>query len=197
MKKFWMAAMLAGLLSVSARGQGTAVWQIDPAHANAQFVVRHLGISNVQGQFTKISGAAEIDEKDLTKSNVTATIDVNSIDTRVAAGDADLKSPNFFDAAKYPTMTFQSKRIAQLGDGRLQITGDLTIHGITRPVTFDAELSAPIQDPWGGTRRGVTASTKINRQDFGLTYDKKSTTGELLIGDQVSITLDVEFVKKA
>lgn len=198
MKKLWIAAALAAFLSVCAMAQGPTVWQIDPAHANAQFVVRHLGISNVQGQFTKITGRAEIDDKDPTKSSVTATIDVNSIDTRVAARDADLKSPNFFDAAKYPTMTFQSNKITAIGDGRLQMTGNLTIHGVTRPATFDVEnLTPPIQDPWGGVRRGVTATTKINRQDFGLTYDKKSTAGELLIGDQVTITLDVELVKKS
>jgi len=197
MKKFWIAAVLVVFPSVAAQAQTTTAWQIDPAHANAQFVVRHLGISNVQGQFTKITGTAEIDDKDLTKSSVMATIDVNSIDTRVAARDADLKSPNFFDVAKYPTMTFQSKKTTQLGDGRLQMTGDLTIHGVTRPVTFDMELTVPIQDPWGGTRRGVTATVRINRQDFGLTYDKKSPAGEMLIGDQVTITLDVEIVKKS
>jgi len=197
MRKTLAAGALTVLFSLGAMAQSKNSWEIDPAHANAQFTVRHLGISNVQGEFTKVTGTLELDDQDVTKSKVIATIDVNSIDTRNSDRDADLKSDHFFDVAKFPTMTFQSKKITRSSDGRLQMAGDLTIHGVTREVTFDVEgPSAPIS-VWNGVRRGASATTKINRQDFGLTYNGKLGSGELMIGNDVVIALDIEFTKKS
>ena len=196
MKKAFILAVLAFSLASAAFGQ-SATYQIDPAHSNAQFVVRHLGISNVQGQFTKVSGTVQLDEGDVTKSTVNATIEVNSLDTRVAARDKDVLSEKFFDAAKFPNMTFQSKKIARGSDGKLKLVGDLTIHGVTREITFDVDgPTAAIKDPWGNNRRGVSATTKIIRQDFGLTYNSALPSGELVVGDSVTITLDIEIIRK-
>jgi polyisoprenoid-binding protein YceI len=181
--------------TISALAQ-TSAWNIDPAHSTAQFTVRHLGISNVTGNFTKVSGTVDFDEKDIAKSQVAASIDVNSVDTRVEMRDKDLKSPNFFDAEKYPTIEFKSKRIAKTG-GKLQLIGDLTIHGTTREVTLDVDGPTPeIADPWGNARRGFEATTTINRKDFGLVYNNLLKTGEAVVGDTVKIQIDVEFVKK-
>jgi len=196
MKKAFILAVLAASLTSAAFGQ-SATYQIDPAHSNAQFVVRHLGISNVQGQFTKISGTVQLDEADVTKSSVNATIDVNSLDTRVAARDKDVLSEHFFDASKFPNMTFQSKKIVRGEGGKLKMTGDLTLHGVTREVTFDVDgPTAAIKDPWGNIRRGVSATAKITRQDFGLTYNSALPSGELMVGDSVAISLDIEIIKK-
>jgi len=188
-------AATAAVIAPSASAQATT-WQLDPAHSNAQFTVRHLGISNVQGEFTKITGTAVIDDTDISKSSVNATIDVNSVDTRVSGRDADLKSEHFFDAAKYPTMTFQSTKIWKTGDGTAKMTGNLTIHGVTKEVTFDVTgPTKPIQVM--GTRRGASATTKINRQDFGLKYYTNTLPGgDEMIGDTVTITLDVEMTTK-
>lgn len=195
----WMATagLLILVMSAPARAQNVSKWHIDPAHANAQFVVRHLGISNVQGEFTKVSGEVELDEKDITKSSVSATIDVSSMDTRNADRDADLKSDHFFDVAKYPTMTFDSKRITRTGDGKLQLAGNLMMHGITREATFDVDgPSAPITDPWHHQRRGLSATARINRKDWGMTYGASpiSAKGDLMIGDMITIMLDLEIV---
>jgi polyisoprenoid-binding protein YceI len=196
MKKAFILAVLAFSLASASFGQ-SSTYQIDPAHSNAQFVVRHLGISNVQGQFTKVSGTVQLDEGDVTKSTVNATIEVNSLDTRVAARDKDVLSEKFFDAAKFPSMTFQSKKIVRGADGKLKLVGDLTIHGVTREVTFDVDgPTAAIKDPWGNNRRGVSATTKINRQEFGLTYNSALPSGELAVGDSVTIILDIEIIKK-
>jgi polyisoprenoid-binding protein YceI len=193
----WMGVILAVTLfaSLSALAQ-TSNWNIDPAHSTAQFTVRHLGISNVSGNFTKVSGSAVLNEKDIPQSQVSATIDVSSVDTRVEARDKDLKSPNFFDVEKYPTMEFKSKRIVNNG-GKLQLIGDLTIHGTTREVTLDVDGPTPeLNDPWGNVRRGFSATTAINRRDFGLVYNNLLKTGEAVVGDNVKIQIDVEMVKK-
>jgi polyisoprenoid-binding protein YceI len=180
---------------VSALAQ-TSNWTIDPAHSTAQFTVRHLGISNVSGNFTKVGGSAVLNEKDIPQSQVSATIDVSSVDTRVEARDKDLKSPNFFDVEKYPTMEFKSKRISNAG-GKLQVIGDLTIHGTTREVTLDVDGPTPeLNDPWGNVRRGFSATTAINRKEFGLVYNNALKTGEAVVGDNVKIQIDVEMVKK-
>ena len=197
MKKILFAAALAVLSAASSFAQSPSAWRIDTNHSSAQFGVRHMGISKVQGQFTKVAGTVEFDEKDISKSSVNATIDVSSVDTRVESRDNDLRSPNFFDVAKYPTMTFQSKKITQSGSGTLQVVGDLTLHGVTREVTLTVDGPSPaIKDPGGNLRRGFEATTKIVRQDFGLTYDKALGTGELVVGNEISITLDIEIVKK-
>lgn len=181
--------------TISAFAQ-TSTWNIDPAHSTAQFTVRHLGISNVTGNFTKVSGTVALDEKNVAQSQVNASIDVNSIDTRVEMRDKDLKSDHFFDVEKYPTIEFKSKRIVKNGD-KLQLIGDLTIHGTTREVTLDVDGPTPeITDPWGNARRGFSATTAINRKDFGLTYNNLLKTGEAAVGDNVKIQIDLEIVKK-
>ena len=193
----WVGVISAVTLfaSLSALAE-TSNWTIDPAHSTAQFTVRHLGISNVSGNFTKVAGSAVLNEKDITQSQVSATIDVSSVDTRVEMRDKDLKSPNFFDAEKFPTMEFKSKRIVNSG-GKLQVIGDLTIHGMTREVTLDVDGPTPeLNDPWGNVRRGFSATTAINRKDFGLVYNNLLKTGEAVVGDNVKIQIDVEMVKK-
>jgi polyisoprenoid-binding protein YceI len=186
---------IALLASFSALAQ-TSDWNIDPAHSTAQFTVRHLGISNVTGSFTKVSGTVSVNDKDITQSQVSASIDVNSIDTRVDMRDKDLKSPHFFDVEKYPTIEFHSKRITNNG-GKLQLIGDLTMHGTTHEVTLDLEGPTPeIDDPWGNSRRGISATTTINRKDFGLLYNNLLKSGEAAVGDMVKIQIDAEMVKK-
>ena len=193
----WIGAIFAVVLiaTLSALAQ-TSEWKIDPAHSTGQFTVRHLGISNVTGGFTKVTGTAVLNEKDITQSQVNASIDVNSIDTRVEMRDKDLKSPNFFDVEKYPTIEFKSKRIVKNGD-KLQIVGDLTIHGTTRELALDSDgLTPEISDPWGNSRRGFSAATTINRRDFNLVYNNRLKTGEAVVGDVVRIQIDAEIVKK-
>ncbi len=186
---------IALLASLSALAQ-TSNWNIDPAHSTAQFTVRHLGISNVTGNFTKVTGTVVLDEKDITQSQVSASIDVSSVDTRVEMRDKDLKSSNFFDVEKYPTIEFKSKKIVS-GSGKLQVTGDLTIHGTTHEVTLDVDGPTPeLTDPWGNSRRGISATTAINRKDFNLLYNKLLGTGEAMVGDNVKIQIDAEIVKK-
>jgi polyisoprenoid-binding protein YceI len=190
-----VATAIALLASLSAVAQ-TSTWNIDPAHSTAQFTIRHLGISNVTGNFTKVSGTVELNDKDITQSHVSASIDVNSIDTRVDMRDKDLKSDHFFDVDKYPTIEFKSKKLVKNG-GTLQIVGDLTIHGTTREVTLDADgPTAALTDPWGNLRRGISATTTINRKDFNLTYNNTLKSGEAMIGDTVKIQIDAEMVIK-
>jgi polyisoprenoid-binding protein YceI len=194
-QRIGIASALTLLASLSALAQ-TSNWNVDPAHSTAQFTVRHLGISNVTGNFTKVSGTVVLNDTDMTKSQVSASIDVNSVDTRVEARDKDLKSPNFFDVEKYPTIEFKSKRITGSG-GKLQVIGDLTIHGTTREVTLDVDGPTPeMTDPWGNSRRGISATTTINRKDFNLLYNNILKAGEAAVGDTVKIQIDAELVKK-
>jgi polyisoprenoid-binding protein YceI len=190
-----LAFLLALFLAVSAAAQ-TSTWTIDPKHSTAQFTVRHLAISNVSGNFTNVTGTIDLNEKDITQSQVSAVIDVSSVDTRVSDRDKDLRSPNFFDVEKYPTIEFKSKRIVNSG-GKLQAIGDLTMHGTTREVTLDVDGPTPeLNDPWGNVRRGFSASTTLNRKDFGLTYNHALKTGEAVVGDNVKIQIDLELIKK-
>ena len=174
----------------------TTTWNIDPAHSVAEFKVKHMMISNVKGQFAKITGVLTLDESDLTDSRVEALIEAASIETRDAQRDAHLKSADFLDVEKFPTLSFKSTRISLVRDGELAVEGDLTIRGVTRKVLFSVEgPTPPVKDPWGNTRVAVSAATKINRKDFGLTWNTALETGGILVGDEVTITLDVEFVK--
>jgi polyisoprenoid-binding protein YceI len=174
----------------------TSVWNIDPVHSSAQFKVKHLMISNVKGEFTSVTGTLEADTEDVTGSRVEASIDAATINTRDPQRDAHLKSADFLDVEKFPALTFRSTRVSKRGDGELEVTGDLSIHGVTRNVGFEVEgPSAPMKDPWGKTRIGLSATTRINRKDFGLTWNSALETGGLVLGDEVTITLDVEFVK--
>jgi len=192
-QRIGIVSTIALLASLSALAQ-TSTWNIDPAHSTAQFTVRHLGISNVTGSFTKVTGAIILNEQDITQSQVSSSIDVNSIDTRVEARDKDLKSPHFFEVDKFPTIEFKSKKITGSA-GKLQVIGDLTIHGTTREVTLDVDGPTPaLTDPWGNLRRGFSATTAINRKDFGLTYNNILKSGEAAIGDTVKIQIDAEIV---
>jgi len=194
-RRIAVLSTIALVASLSALAQ-TSTWNIDPAHSTAQFTVRHLGISNVTGSFTKVTGTVVLNDRDITQSEVSATIDVNSVDTRVEARDKDLKSPHFFEIEKYPTIEFKSKKIVSSG-GRLQVIGDLTIHGTTRDVTLDVDGPTPeLADPWGNLRRGISATTTINRKDFNLLYNNLVKTGEAVVGDTVKIQIDAEMVKK-
>jgi polyisoprenoid-binding protein YceI len=174
----------------------TTTWNIDPAHSVAEFKVKHMMISNVKGQFAKVTGVLTLDESVLANSKVQAVIEAGSIETRDAQRDAHLKSPDFLDAEKFPTLSFKSTRVSLVQDGELAIEGDLTIRGVTRKVVFAVEgPTPPAKDPWGNTRVAVAATTKINRKDFGLTWNTALETGGILVGDEVTITLDVQFVK--
>lgn len=196
MKKLLTVAALLVFASLPCRAQTTA-WQVDPAHTNSQFAVKHLGVSTVRGAFTKTTGQVQLDEKDLTKSQVDITVDTTTLDTRNETRDKDVKSPNFLDVATYPTMTFKSKRITSADNGKLKLTGDLTLHGVTREVTFDIDGPTPaIKDPWGFLRRGASATATINRQDFGVNYNKTLDTGGLVVSNEVQITIDIEFIRK-
>jgi polyisoprenoid-binding protein YceI len=186
-----LSALLVALafLSLSAAAQET--WQIDPAHSSAQFSVRHLGISTVRGAFTKVSGSVQYDAATPGKTTIQATIETASVDTRVEMRDNDLRGPKYFEVQKYPTITFQSKKVEAAGSGKLKITGDLTIHGVTKEAVLDVDgPSAAIKDPWGNQRMGASATTKVNRNDFGV------SGGAGAVGDDITITLDVEMTKK-
>lgn len=194
MKRFLALALTAVLPALAAAE--TSNWTIDPAHTNSQFSVKHLVISTVRGQFGKTTGALRLDEKDLTKSAVEATIDVTTIDTRVADRDTHLKSPDFFDAAKYPTMTFKSTKVEKAGDDKLKVTGDLTLKGTTKPVVLDVSYSpTAITGMKGESRRGFSATTKISRKDFGLNWSKVVEAGPV-VGDEVTIVIDAETIKE-
>src|ERR1035438_9990633 len=176
----------------------TSTWNIDATHSTAEFKIRHLMISNVKGHFPKVSGVLTLEESDVTKSSVEATIDVASIETRDAQRDTHLKSADFFDVEKFPAMTFKSTKVVQKSAGEGTVEGDLTIRDVTKPVVF--EVCGPteqIKDPRGNLRVGVEATTKISRKEFGLTWSAPLETGGVMLGDEVTITLDVQFVKAA
>ena len=173
-------------------------WQIDPAHSAAHFSVRHLMISNVRGEFTNIGGSAVIDPSNPSNSSVEVTIQTASLSTREPQRDEHLRSADFFDVANHPTLTFRSTRVESLGADNFKLTGDLTIRGVTKQVTFDVEgPTASVKDPWGNTRAGVTASTKINRKDFGVAFNALTETGALVVGDEVKITVEAELIQQA
>jgi len=191
-----LTAGLAAALSLPAAAANSN-WQIDPAHSSAQFSVRHMAISTVRGAFSKVTGSVVLDDKDVAKSTVEVTIDANSVDTRVPDRDNDLRGEKFFDVAHYPSITFKSRKVEQLAPGKLKVTGDLTIRGTTKEVVLDVEgPTAPMKDPWGNTRNAATATTKINRQDFGVKWNATLDNGGVVVGDDVSIIIDVELVKK-
>lgn len=174
----------------------TTTWNIDPAHSHAEFKVKHMMISNVKGSFRGLTGRLIEDTVDPNRSKVEATIDISSISTGDEQRDTHLKSADFFDHEQHPVMTFKSTTIEKKGDEEYAVTGDLTLHGVIKPVTFVVEgPSAPGKDPWGNTRIGLSATTKINRKDFGLTWNAALETGGILVGEDVQITLEVQFIK--
>ncbi|MGD0869405.1 MAG: YceI family protein [Bryobacteraceae bacterium] len=173
------------------------VYQIDSAHSTAQFSVRHLMVSNVRGEFTKLSGSLAYDASNPANSSLEARLEVASINTRDEQRDAHLKSPDFFDGEKFPELTFRSKQVTKGGDG-LQVKGGLTIHGVTREVTLAVDGPTPeVKDPWGGYRIGATAETKIHRKDFGLTWNMALEAGGVVVGDEVKITIEIEAMRQA
>ena len=181
---------------MTATDAATTTWSLDPVHSAAEFRVKHMMISNVKGQFTGLTGTLTLDETDITNSRIEAVIDAATITTRNDERDAHLRSADFFDVEKYPTLNFRSTRITRTMDGELEVTGDLTIHGVTRTTVFHVEGPAqPAKDPWGNIRLGVSATTRIQRRDFGLTWNAALETGGILVGDEVTIALDVQFIK--
>jgi polyisoprenoid-binding protein YceI len=188
---------LAAFLSLPASA-ATSDWKIDPQHSSAQFSVRHMAISTVRGAFSKVNGTVALDDKDITKSVVDVTIDVNTVDTREPDRDNDLRSDKFFDVAHYPTITFKSKKVEQAAPGKLKVTGDLTIRGATKEVVLDVDGPTPaMKDPWGNTRVAVNATTKINRQDFGVKWNATLDNGGVVVGDDVNIVIDAELIKQS
>jgi polyisoprenoid-binding protein YceI len=172
-------------------------YNIDTAHSSAQFKVRHMMIANVKGEFDKLSGAVEFDPANAAVSSVQATIDVNSISTRETDRDNHLKSADFLDVAKFPEITFKSKKVAASG-GSYKVVGDLTIHGVTKEVTLDVDsVSDEVKDGWGFMRRGTSATTRIDRRDFGLHFNIPMDGGGLVVGDHIDITIDIEMTRKA
>ena len=173
-----------------------STWNIDPDHSQVGFKVKHLMVSNVKGNFEKYTGTVDLNEKDIAKSKVTVTIETPSIVTGVQKRDEHLKSADFFDVATYPTMTFVSKNVTKAAKGALKVTGYLTLHGITKEVVLNVEpISKESKDPWGNIRRGTAATTKIDRKDFGLTWNKGLETGGVLVGDEITISLEIEMIK--
>ncbi|SEG70321.1 Polyisoprenoid-binding protein YceI [Bryocella elongata] len=174
----------------------TTTWKIDPAHSSASFKVKHMMISNVKGSFSGITGTLVEDATDPANSSIEATIDMDTLSTGDPQRDGHLKSADFFEADKHTHMTFKSTKVEKEGEGEYKVTGDLTVHGVTKPVVFEVEgPSAPGKDPYGNTRIGLEATTKINRKDFGLTWNAALETGGILIGEDVTITLDVQFLQ--
>ena len=191
----WKTLTLGALaFAASAVAQGT--YTIDPQHSAAEFSVRHLMISNVKGEFTKVSGTIVYDPKNPAAAKIDAVIEVNSISTREPQRDAHLKSPDFFDTAKFPTIAFQSKQVWK-SNGKLQVKGDLTMHGVTHEVVLDVDgPTAEVKDPWGNPRLGASATTKIDRKNWGLVWNKALEAGGVMIGDEVTITIDIEATRK-
>ncbi|HVI97023.1 MAG TPA: YceI family protein [Anaeromyxobacter sp.] len=190
MKRLALAVLLLPSLALAE----AATWNIDPSHTQATFTVRHMVISNVKGEFQSTKGVVKIDDKDLAKSMVDVTIDAASIHTREDKRDAHLRSPDFFDVERYPTITFKSTKVEKAGGDRYKVTGDLTMHGVTKPVVLDAALTPEVKGMMGEVRRGAQATTRVNRQEYGLKWNKMLEAGPL-VGDDVAIEINAELIK--
>jgi polyisoprenoid-binding protein YceI len=196
--KSWISktAIAITMLAVLPALAHADTWQIDPAHTNVEFTVRHMMISNVKGQFQRTSGTITTNGSDPASATIDATIDASSVDTRVEKRDMHLKSPDFLDVAKYPTITFKSTKVEAAGPNKFKVTGDLTLHGVTKPVVLEVESSGAPINVMGKMRAGASATTQIKRSDFGLTWNKALEAGGVMVGDEVAISIDVEAVKK-
>ena len=183
-----MIALVAALIAAP------VTLQADPAHSSASFSVKHMMVSTVRGEFSKITSTLVWDKEDPTKSTVDAKIDVASVDTHNEKRDGHLKSPDFFDAAKCPEITFKSNKIEKAGD-KYKVTGDLTLHCVTKPVTLEAEASGPVKSPWGTSSYGVSATGTVNRKDFGLVWNKALEGGGVVVSDEVKLNLDLEYAE--
>jgi polyisoprenoid-binding protein YceI len=170
-------------------------WNIDPAHTNVEFSVRHLMISTVKGRFADIAGYVVADESDLSSVTVDVTIQAASIDTRQPDRDAHLRSPDFLDVEKFPTITFKGTHIAGDHMSEFQLHGNLTIHGVTKPIALDVTAEGRGKDPWGGERMGYSAHAKINRTDFGLSWNQALETGGVVVGHEIKLSIDLEVIK--
>ena len=177
--------------------KGTAIWKIDPTHSHVEFGVRHLMIATVKGRFADVEGSVSIDGDEVSTAQIDVRIGAASIDTRVEQRDAHLRSADFFDVQKHPSLRFKSTDVERAGDDRLRVTGDLTIRDVTREVVLDVEERGTVTDPWGGERSGFHASATIDRKDFGLTWNQALETGGVVVGNQVRISIDVELVLDA
>jgi len=196
-RRFAAAAILTAAFAFQASA-ATTTWKIDPAHTAAQFAVKHMMISTVRGEFKGVTGTIVWDDQDLSKSSVDVTIDAKTVNTGEEKRDQDLRSANFFEVDKYPTLTFKSKKVESAGDGKLKVTGDLTMHGVTKEVVLEVEgPSAAVKDPWGNTRSAAGATTKLNRQDFGVKWNANLDGGGVVVSDTVTITIDLEMTKQA
>ena len=187
-----LASLLAAVPALALAAPTT--WNVDTSHSQVGFAVKHLVISNVRGEFKTYQGKIALDEADVTRSSVEATVDVNSLDTQVADRDAHLRSADFFDAAKYPAMTFRSTKVAKAGKDRLKVTGDLTLRGVTKPIVLDVTTTQAVKGMGGETRRGFSATGKLSRKEFGLTWNKLVEAGPA-VGDEVTLALELEAVK--
>jgi polyisoprenoid-binding protein YceI len=197
MKSIVRAVTVALALAPALAAAQVSTWSFDPAHSHASFSIKHMVISNVRGEFGKMTGTVSLDDKDITKSKVEATIDATTIDTREAKRDEHLRSPDFFDVAKYPTITFKSTKVERDGKDGLKVTGDLTMRGVTKPVVLKVVgPTGEIKDPWGKARRGASVSTKLNRNDYGVSWSKALEGGGLIVGNDVNVELEVEMVKE-
>jgi polyisoprenoid-binding protein YceI len=198
-----MRSLATGFIAVTIAAYAApslaSVWDIDSSHSSAEFAVKHMMVSTVKGRFDKVTGTLNLDDKNPTKSTVELTIDPTTIDTHEAKRDGHLKSPDFFDVAKYPTITFKSTKIDKAGKGKFKVIGDLTMHGVTKPVTLTVEGPAPaIKNPFGGVSSGVSATGRINRKDWGLTWNKPlEVAGGVLVGDDVNLDINLELTQKA
>ena len=196
MKRFIFLIVLTLFFTFPVLSQAAA-WQIDPDHSSFQFKVRHLMVSNVKGDFTKVKGTVTMDDKDTSNLNVELTIDAASVNTGHAQRDEHLRASDFFDVAKYPTIIFVSKKVVKDGPDRLKVTGDLTMHGVTREVTVNVEgPTQEIKDPRGNFRRGAAGTARINRKDFGLIWNRALETGGVVVGEDVDIFVEIELIKK-
>ena len=182
-------------MSTATATPARTTWNIDPAHSQVEFAVRHMMITTVRGRFPDVKGTVVTEGEDLTTARVDVTIAAHSVDTREPQRDAHLKSADFFDAEQHAAITFKSTGVTGVRGDRLTVTGDLTIRGVTRGVTLDVTVEGTARDPWGGERAGYSATTKINRSDFGLTWNQALEAGGILVGDEIKITLDLELVK--
>ncbi len=197
MKMNLLAATLAAALGLATVPAAAETWTADPAHSTVGFSVRHMMISNVKGSFDTFTASVDGSPADPASAKISATIEVGTVNTREPKRDDHLRSPDFFDAAKFPQMTFVSTKVEKVSASKAKVTGNLTLRGVTKPVTLDVEYTAPVKSPWGQTVVGATATGKINRQDFGVSFSKTLETGGVLVGDDVTILLELELVQQA
>lgn len=195
MKIRTLVISFAALLALASPALAADTYQIDPVHSRLGFTVRHLTINNVEGRFMDFSGTVQYDEQDITKSSANVTIKATSVNTENNMRDNDLRSANFFDVTKYPTLTFQSSGVEKQGDGYV-LVGTLTMHGVSKPIKIPFTILGKVKDPWGNTRVGLEGSLTINRQDYGINYSKTIDNGGLVVSNEVKIQLNIEAVKK-